>query len=283
MCDSGAIAWVEELFGDCIITTRDKFSFGIGLVSNLIFLVSAVPQIIRNFRKKKVDGQSIFFFGLLLTADIFNFVGLIITHGLITQFISGIFYILSDVCLCTQFVIYKYILKTNDAPESDTEQKSDGSGVPDLPEFSGPDIPVAPFVVAAMAEHVSAATDFKAPYVGFQLAGTLFGWGSGFIFTASRLPQIAKNWKAHHVQGISLTYVILTFLGNVTYTGSILTRSFDGTYLWKQAPFLAGAIGPMFCDVGVLYQYFTYPKQQPSPAPASEEEEIEDGKNLPEL
>jgi uncharacterized protein with PQ loop repeat len=132
-----------------------------------------------------------------------------------------------------------------------------------------------------MAAHASAATDFKTPYSGFQLVGTLFGWGGGCIFIASRLPQISKNWRKHQVQGIALPYVLLTFLGNVTYLSSILIRSVEGSYIWKQAPFLVGAVGPMFCDVGVLFQYFTYPHQG-SPS-ISEEEELEDGKNIPEL
>jgi uncharacterized protein with PQ loop repeat len=283
MCDPGAIAWVEKIFGDCIITDRDKVSFGVGLISNVIFLVSALPQIIRNFHKKKVDGQSIFFFGLLLTADTLNLIGLIITHGLITQLISGIFYVLSDACLCTQFVTYKYILKTNDAPDSETEQDSEDPATAELSMLSHPDVPTTPFMIVSMASHVSSATDIKAPYSGFQLLGTLFGWGGGCIFIASRLPQIAKNWKAHQVQGISVIYVILTFLGNLTYVGSILIRSLDGTYVWKQTPFLAGAIGPMFCDAGVLFQYYTYPRREQGRVSESEEGDVENGKSIPEL
>jgi uncharacterized protein with PQ loop repeat len=276
MCASGAIAWVEKLFGDCIVTTRDMFSFGVGITSNIIFLISALPQIVLNFRQKKVEGQSFPFFLLLLTGDVLNLIGIIITQGMMTQLISAIFYVLSDVCLCGQFITYKYILKTHDdsvSPEPTTEEQPDV--MPSIPS-----VKPAVLVLAAMAEHVS-ATDYAAPYKGISLIGSLFGWGGGCIFTASRLPQIRKNWKAKEVKGLALPYILLIFSGNVTYVASIFLRSTEGSYLWKQAPFLVGATGPMFCDICVLIQYYAYRRVQETYP--SEEEDLEDGKNIPEL
>jgi uncharacterized protein with PQ loop repeat len=276
MCESGAIAWVEKLFGDCIITTRDMFSFGVGITSNIIFLVSSLPQILLNCRQKKVEGQSFPFFLLLLTGDTLNLIGIVMTQGMITQLISATFYVLSDTCLCCQFITYKYILKTDDdGASSEPTTEEEAVHAPSMPSLK-------PTVLgfAAMAAHVS-ATDYAAPYKGVALIGSLFGWGGGCIFTASRVPQIRKNWRAQEVKGLALPYIMLIFAGNVTYVASILLRSTEGSYLWKQAPFLVGATGPMFCDICVLVQYHIYRRGQE--APPSEEEDLEDGKNIPEL
>ena len=113
MCEPGAIRWIEVAFNDCIVTSRDKVSFAVGLISNVVFLVSAVPQIVMNFKTKSVDGQSILFLLLLLIGSVFNLVGVLVTKGLITQILTGIFYVLSDGILLTQYILYTYIRKAN--------------------------------------------------------------------------------------------------------------------------------------------------------------------------
>lgn len=255
MCDPGAIHWIEVAFNDCIVTSRDKVSFAVGLVSNIVFLFSAIPQIIMNFKTKSVEGQSPFFLLLLLVGSVFNLVGVLVTKGLITQILTGIFYVLSDGILLAQYITYKYIKKPSIAEEEGHKELNDLSD----PAVDG--APGAPLGAAVLAVHASAATDYKTPYAGSQLVGTLFGWGSAIIFTASRFPQMIKNCKDRKVGQLSPFYFTLSIVGNFTYFVSILIRDLSGTFLWKQTPFIVGAIGPMIGDIVVAVQMILFREQ----------------------
>jgi uncharacterized protein with PQ loop repeat len=104
----------------------------------------------------------------------------------------------------------------------------------------------------------ASAADYSKPYVGTQLVGTLFGWSGGAIFIASRFPQISKNCRTRQVQDLSLLYLVMSILGNLTYCVAVMLRSVAGEYLWKQAPFLIGCAGPMVCDIILTLQMSAY-------------------------
>lgn len=270
MCEAGSIKWINDVFGDCIITTRDKWSFAVGLASTIIFLFSSFPQIIQNFRDKKVDGQNPFFFALLFTGSTLNFIGVLITHGLVTQIIQGIFYLACDGLLLGQFIVYKYIIKTNqdnddsiNECQDDSDKKSEkdsnieSSKETKLEEKEKDEKRTNGLAIAALITTAS-STNWNEPYKKDQLVGSLFGWFATVIFTSSRIPQIIQNCKQGHVSDLSPYYFILSILGNLTYSVSILLRSLDNDYMWKQAPFLSGALGPLACDMAILLQMLIY-------------------------
>jgi uncharacterized protein with PQ loop repeat len=249
MCDPGAVQWAESIFGDCIVTTRDRWSFGIGLVSTLLSLCSSLPQIVLNFRKKTVNGQSPFFFLLLFIGSSLTLCGVIITKGLITQLSTAISFVVLDGILLCQFIVYKYITPLGD---SMTQEKESAPHCVD-PHGSAP----PPGAIAAMIVQAS-ATDYAAPYVGRQLAGTLFGWLGAAIFISSRFPQISKDCRTKQVQNLSLLYLLMSVLGNFTYCLAVALRSVASEYLWKQTPFLVGSLGPMVCDMIMILQMSAY-------------------------
>jgi uncharacterized protein with PQ loop repeat len=269
MCSSGAIQWIQALFGDCIITPLDKLSFGVGLLSNLICLTSSLPQIIFNFRRKRVDGQSLLFFAFLLLGSCLSLVGVIVTRGLVTQLLQAACYAVLDAILLCQFIVYKYIINTNEPLSTDSQV---------LEQKDSPLKPPTPIAIAAMLGH-AAATDYCTPYQGTQLIGTLFGWVGALIFIASRIPQIRKNCQIKNVQDLSVLYISMSALGNFTYVVSLLLRSVEGTFLWKQTPFIIGTAGPMVCDLILLGQKWFYAKV----APSTSLEEDEKDEEIPEL
>lgn len=69
------------------------------------------------------------------------------------------------------------------------------------------------------------------------------------IFTVSRIPQIIQNFKQRKVIDLSPYYFI--FL-----------RSVASDYMWKQAPFLSGALGPFACDMIILIQMIIFSKNE---------------------
>lgn len=262
MCDEGAIKWIEDVFDDCIITTRDKWSFAIGLVSTVIFLVSSLPQIILNFKEKKVDGQSPFFFSLLFCGSASNLIGVLITHGLITQIIQGICYCALDGILFGQFIVYKYIIKSKKKErESITGEDASLDSTYNTDQINDSSDPQTGALGTAVLVGTASATDWAKPYQKDQLVGSIFGWIATVIFTVSRLPQIVQNAKQKAVDNLSPFYFILSISGNFTYSFSVFLRSLESDYLWKQAPFIAGSIGPLACDLIVLIQMLCYSKR----------------------
>ena len=271
-CEEGSIKWIETVFGECVKTTRDKWSFAVGMISNFMWVISSAPQIYTNCKSKRVEGQSWALFTLMFTGNVLSLIGVVITGGLVTQVITSSLYCILDGIMFAQFWWYGYIKpcikkrrKGNIQPSSFSEEEQDPENdtkkihideegepeeVPDVSEGHS----VAGLAGAAMMQAASAATDWKAPYTGDQTLGTVFGWVGGCIYIGSRIPQVIKNFKNGKVIDLSPIYVSFTIFGNLTYTLSVFIKDTSGSYLWKQAPFIFGAVGPMFCDFLFTFQ-----------------------------
>lgn len=268
MCEPGAIHWIEVAFGECVITTRDKWSFIIGLISSLMWIVSSAPQIYQNCKTKRVDGISPFLFSLLETGNILSLIGVILTDGLLTQIITSVLYALLDGIMFAQYIYYRYCKKTmneqsenqdrgfpdtiseNQIESNNSDKESDYFNA-DSSQAGGHAAGLATGLFIAAAE---AKVDYKAPYIKDQLVGSLFGWISGCVYIGSRIPQVIKNFKNKIVTDLSPIYVSFAVFGNATYVISILLKSTEANYMWKQTPFLFGALGPMSCDILFLLQ-----------------------------
>ena len=269
-CEPGAIHWIEVVFNDCIITPRDKVSFAIGLISNIVFLVSSIPQIVLTCRTRCVEGQSPWFFSLLFLASVCSLLGTIITNGLITQILQSVFYVLMDAILFAQLICFKYICKKKKMEEEEED-------MPELPhnDVVVDGVPAAVLTGAMMAATAEAKTDFKAPYSGSKLAGTMFGWVSTIIFCASRIPQLIKNCREKNFGDLSAIWLIFSIAGNLSYFLSVLIRDFSGTYLWRQTPFIVGAVGPALLDSLLMIQMCVFKKPVVSEAQSPGEEEAQ--------
>lgn len=251
-CDSGYVEWIHKVFGECVITPRDKWSFGVGMFSNLIWLISSTPQYIQNCKTKHVDGQSPFFFSLLFSGNVFSLIGLLINGGLVVQIIQAIIYVILDGILFSQYIYYRCCfqeccvdqMKKN---KSDARELSDENDEIMSPSMAG---------VAAAA--VLAAVDYAYPYRKADLVGTLFGWASAAIYISSRIPQVIKNFKDRTVGDLSPMYVIFAVLGNGTYLMSIFIKSLEPQFCWNQMPWIVGAGGPCLCDITFLFQMCCY-------------------------
>ena len=245
-CPDGSIDWIAKIFGDCVITTRDNWSFWVGTISSLIWLFSSVPQYVQNYRTKSVEGQSPFFFMLLLVGDICCFVGLLVNHGLASQIIQSIVYLLLDGLLFSQYLYYRYVYYG--CCHDHFKDHQDGQELQnEKTEF------LIEGTVAAVA-----ATNYALPYSGKELVGTIFGWVSTAIYISARFPQLKKNFQSKMVKDISPLFLILNVLGNATYLSSIWIKSTSAQYNWNQAPWIVGAGFPMLCDIAALIQMFIW-------------------------
>lgn len=271
-CPAGAITWIYLVFHDCIVSRRDHVSFAIGLFSNIVFLVSSIPQIVLTFRTRCVEGQSPWFFSLLFLGSTCSLLGAIITNGLVTQIIQSVFYVLMDGILLFQLICFRYVIKKGPSSESVSSRSGTGrvcgcgsscdSEEDVLESIPAKEdslcVPPAVVSVAVMSGFVEAKTDFAGPYTGSKLVGTVFAWVSTVIFITSRVPQLAKNFSEKSFGDISVVWLIFSIVGNLSYFVSILVRDVSGTYLWRQTPFIVGAVGPAVLDIFLLLQMLIY-------------------------
>ena len=275
-CPQGAVGWIESAFGECIVTARDKWSFWVGMFSNLIWLISSTPQYIQNCKTKKVEGQSPFFFSLLFSGNVCSLIGLLVNGGLVTQVIQSIIYCILDGILFAQYIYYRYVYgkccgqKYYDADQEIVNEERE--------ESVGPAMSIATGVAAAVVT-ASSGVDYASPYSGTHLCGTLFGWVSSSIYIISRLPQMMKNIKQRKVIDLSPLYSLFAVLGNGTYLASLWIKDTSAQFNWDQAPWIVGAGGPMLCDIIFLIQMAVWgiqTEEMPMKSASSEEESVED-------
>lgn len=77
-----------------------------GSISIACWVVVFVPQIYENFYRKSADGLSLLFVVLWLAGDVFNLVGAMMQHLLLTMVILAAYYTAADVILLIQCLWY---------------------------------------------------------------------------------------------------------------------------------------------------------------------------------
>ena len=93
------------------------------------------------------------------------------------------------------------------------------------------------------------AIDWALPYKGPNLYGSVSGWVGSSLYLFSRVTQLIKNLEKKYITDFSPFYIALIVSANATYSLSVFIRSIDSNYLWRQAPWIVGSIGPMCFDI----------------------------------
>lgn len=246
VCPEGYIKWIYDLFNNCVSTPKEQASFGIGMVSNCIWLICSIPQIYHNFRTKHVDGQSPFYFTLMVIADSMNLIGAIVTHALATQIITGFIYVSVDFILLMQFTIY------GGWPCQQKKSKD--------PVGYSNDISRVSLLTTSGVAATVLAIDYTKPYRGSNLYGSVSGWIGTLLYISSRIPQLIKNIERKYITDFSRIYISLIVSANATYSFSVFLYSLDEEYLWRQTPWIVGSLVPMMFDITTLIQMFIFGK-----------------------
>ena len=258
-CEGDYIHWIADIFGECVVTTREQFSFGIGLLSTAIWMWAQLPQVYMNFKFKRVDGLSLQFLCLLVLGDVSNLTGCLITGGLVTQVITSSFFCCIDSFCTIQYIYYKWIYPRCCAKSLIDESMASISAAnnsKNKSEF----LPVLPGLATAalLSSSSTLKSDYPNPYSKEYLPGTIIGWCSGVIYSSSRIAQIIKNFRRKRTDGLSIQFFVSAWLGNCTYAISIFLKDSHWGYIWMQFPWLVGSMGPMLLDFIVLIQFFYY-------------------------
>lgn len=254
-CKGHYIKWIYDIFGDCIVSTREKIGFGIGLSSTFIWMWAQIPQMVMNYKNKATEGISPGFLLLLVTGDLSNFIGIVLTHGLATQYFTSAWFLISDFFVTVQYVYYTYI-------KPRCIQKKHDSSMASLDQKENHLVPAIPLLVA-VSQSVSSTP--SGPYKPPALYGTILGWVSATCYIASRMPQIIKNFKRKKTEGLSPYFFITAFLGNTTYGISIFLKNSSWDYIWSQFPWLVGSLGILFFDFTIIAQFFIFKSKKEIP------------------
>ncbi|KAF8430302.1 PQ-loop repeat-containing protein 2 [Tirmania nivea] len=93
-------------FGICIPSHLSLISSVLGLCSISSWLFSQIPQVIKNYRNRSVEGLSLLFLLNWLLGDICNFLGAVILNQMFFQKAIGAYYVTVDFALMLQFIWY---------------------------------------------------------------------------------------------------------------------------------------------------------------------------------
>lgn len=93
-------------FGTCIPSHLSLISSVLGLCSISSWLFSQIPQVIKNYQKRSVEGLSALFLLNWFLGDICNFLGSVILNQMFFQKAIGAYYVTVDFALMLQFLWY---------------------------------------------------------------------------------------------------------------------------------------------------------------------------------
>ncbi|KAK5779105.1 hypothetical protein RI543_002990 [Arxiozyma heterogenica] len=89
-----------------IVFNNENFSGLMGSISIACWVIVFVPQIYENFYRSSAEGLSLLFIVLWLAGDVFNLVGAMMQHLLVTMIILAAYYTLADIILLIQCLWY---------------------------------------------------------------------------------------------------------------------------------------------------------------------------------
>lgn len=89
-----------------IVFNNENVSGLMGSISIACWVIVFVPQIYENFYRSSAEGLSLLFIVLWLAGDVFNLVGAMMQHLLVTMIILAAYYTLADIILLIQCLWY---------------------------------------------------------------------------------------------------------------------------------------------------------------------------------
>ncbi|KAJ9051184.1 hypothetical protein DSO57_1007025 [Entomophthora muscae] len=268
-CDEGSIYIFQFLFRECSYSWIDGLGVVLGYVSIMCWLNVLFPQIYENYKNKSTESLSYLFLLTWFSGDITNLVGGILTEQQPFQIYLAAYFVIMDIATVSQCIYYGYFYSgsshaesqyliplSNPLPACNTVKRivqwaAGISGLIFLAKFLMPSS--KPDIVPTLADSSLANL------------GMVISWSCTVLYLGSRAPQIYKNWKRKSVDGLSIHMFLFSFLGNFTYTLSILLRCYQAPELfYNSLPFLLGSAGTMWEDAILFYQFRIYGTLHPA-------------------
>ncbi|BGP17784.1 hypothetical protein JCM10213v2_005826 [Rhodosporidiobolus nylandii] len=303
-----------ELLPSAVFSCSGAFSEmlgGLDLTSTLAGYVSmgcsfwsAIPQIFLLWHSKsRTAGPSFWLLTAWLLGDAGQVSGMFITHALLTQKISGIWFGVSDIIIMAQLLFYRgwipctryfppdFVVRGRriDTRDQVAEEEEDyEGGFEESPalrkkpwkDFNGwrlnlvalAVIFVVCVIVWGVVDVLPRETKPELEPIEPPTVEGWLGWGLGMaglvFYQAPRVWQIYCIHKERTMEAISVWLFIFLILQNVTMLVSIFTVAHTRDALFGQAPFIANTILALIFDgmvVRLHAQYGMHPSKLPDP------------------
>ncbi|KAI9310230.1 PQ loop repeat-domain-containing protein [Dichotomocladium elegans] len=285
------IRWIHLVFGDCVYTWRECLSVLLGYFSILCWLHAQLPQIIKNYRLQNAESLSFTFLAIWLIGDIGNFIGCVLTEQMDFQLYLAIYFTITDATLCWQWLYYvKYphnwfrCMLNPSRPErrrlvggEETEEEEEERPIITIRDYHSVSPPstvrtllaVVGLVSLGMSPGYQALSLTTSHEAGAWVTGSsgkdrvwigrFFAWLCAFLYLASRVPQIIRNFCRRSVEGLSMALFLCAAVGNLTYTLGIFVNPHQTRQsLLEAVPYIVGSAGTLFFDLSVYGQYLYY-------------------------
>jgi len=234
------VIWIYNTFNQCVYNFKSELGLCLGLVSICCWMSAGFPQVISNFRQKKVhEAWSIYSLLLWLCGDSCNLIGCILIKQFPVQLYTSCYYVTMDIIIISQFFYCLYLHRLQEQPGRDTFR-----GVANQPwsprtHRRGTIILTCVFTallsLPKLGFHDNDKTEvFKSrklleveftKWAPQLIVGYVIGCLSAILYLSSRIPQIVKNFQRKKTDGVCYSLFLLAALGNSLYGASVMTSS----------------------------------------------------------
>ncbi|PWN54310.1 hypothetical protein IE53DRAFT_308543, partial [Violaceomyces palustris] len=246
------------------VPIRTNLAHGLSL---FCWLVAGNKQLFENYKRGSVEGLSVVFLSQWMLGDATNLIGCVLTHQLSFQIAVATYFCCIDFCIMIQF--YYYWRKGRRATTA--QELADGT--------AGLEASVGSLRTGVRKRHGSYASYQSSTYpfgVGaletsevlpeasrMRIIGRMSAWTCTVLYMTSRLPQIWANYERRSVEGLSILLFLSAFLGNLTYTISVLANPLSSgpsarDYIAESIPFLLGSGGTLIFDLTIMFQWWLW-------------------------
>ncbi|KAI8894658.1 PQ loop repeat-domain-containing protein [Globomyces pollinis-pini] len=263
-----SIMWIEYLFHECIYTPTEEIALFLGYISIGFWLFAQFPQLWINTKKGNSDSLSVAFLFNWLLGDFCNLIGCLLTGQQPFQTYLAAYFVFIDSSLLLQCIYFRFlsaakprfeeIVYTEESPLLQPATSSTSlCAVIALTAFS-----VMNQSLDSTSGNFNVLGHKDPTEDSYYQFGRFMAWCCTCLYLSSRLPQIYWNFKRRSCDGLAIVMFMCAVMGNITYAASILTKSWEATYLYGSLPYLIGSIGTVSFDFIIFSQYLMYDNKE---------------------
>uniref|UniRef100_H3A870 Solute carrier family 66 member 1 n=1 Tax=Latimeria chalumnae TaxID=7897 RepID=H3A870_LATCH len=221
-CPNGS-KWIWETFRQCTEETCDYASAVIGMISMAVYVLAAIPQIIKSARCKNMDKAiSIGLLLCILGGDACNLIGCFLAHQLPIQIWAAVLFTTLDLIMIGMFCFFKYRNrnKNDDLQLSSVYVFLCLGTVMGAVTLMGPACEEDALVVSTQTGRRLLATrggSISMLLTRTEVIGLIIGSVSTCSYIGGRCFQIYRNYKRRSVEGVSFLLFLFLVVGNAMY------------------------------------------------------------------
>ncbi|AOA65340.1 Putative vacuolar membrane transporter for cationic amino acids [Komagataella phaffii CBS 7435] len=248
-----------------------RISVVAGYLSIISWLFAQLPQVIKIYNTKSLEGVSLAFLLVWFVGDFLNFTSCLLNDAMAFQILLSGYYCMIDLILAGQFYYYTHMYRLHHHHHHNQHHQHPLKKTNRLTTIkSTPDELAATTSIQLPPEHISipvtkpgsSSLSIKNSWSSFFTAsfvtsfnkvqampipdelmftassslnwGPILAWACTSCYLSSRIPQLITNYKLKTTSGISIKLFISALLGNLFYSISLLANFYQLKLLVKE-------------------------------------------------